>query len=149
MNTKSSTVSTPHSGPHSGHFDRLMEVYEQNYILMRRLFGDLRHLRRGDECPWSAQVTSKIMAKSKFTLDVQFIDQRVIGANNRPLRLNVRVYHDVRTAEWHDPTHRDRCLQNQAATCSERQFKRNQILQHWLIQQLAALSDAARTSIPE
>jgi uncharacterized protein YqiB (DUF1249 family) len=136
MNTNTSIVSFRRSGA----FDRLMEAYEQNYILMRRLFGDLRHLQSGDECPWNANVTSKIIAKSKFTLDVQFTDQRVVGVKKRPLKLKVRVYHDARTAELLDAVHRDQCLQNQAIQCTEQQLKRNQLLKNWLVDQLNTLS---------
>lgn len=136
MNTNTSTVSFRRSGA----FDRLMEAYEQNYILMRRLFGDLRHLQSGDECPWNANVTSKIIAKSKFTLDVQFTDQLVVGVKKRPLKLKVRVYHDARTAELLDTVNRDQCLQNQAIQCTEQQLKRNQLLKNWLIDQLNTLS---------
>lgn len=136
MNTNTQTIPLHRSGT----FDRLMEAYEQNYILMRRLFGDLRHLQSGDECPWNANVTSKIIAKSKFTLDVQFTDQLVMGNKKRPLKLKVRVYHDARTAELLDSVHRDQCLQNQASKCTEQQFKRNQLLKNWLIKQLNILS---------
>lgn len=136
MNTNTQTTSYDRSGT----FDHLMDAYEQNYILMRRLFGDLRHLQNGDECPWNANVTSKISAKSKFTLDIQFTDQRIVGNKKRPLTLKVRVYHDARTAELLGPTHRDQCLQNQANQCTEQQFKRNLLLKNWLIKQLDTLS---------
>jgi uncharacterized protein YqiB (DUF1249 family) len=136
MNTNTRTIPFHRSGT----FDHLMEAYEQNYILMRRLFGNLQHLQSGDECPWNVNVTSKIIAKSKFTLDVQFTDQLVMGNKKRPLKLKVRVYHDARTAELLDSVHRDQCLQNQASKCTEQQFKRNQLLKNWLIKQLDTLS---------
>jgi uncharacterized protein YqiB (DUF1249 family) len=136
MNTYS--TATPHQ--RSGTFDGLMEAYEQNYILMRRLFGDLRHLQNGDECPWNVNVSSKIIAKSKFTLDVQFTDHLVMGNKKRPLKLRVRVYHDARTAELLDSVHREQCLQSHAGKCTEQQFKRNQLLKGWLIKQLDTLS---------
>lgn len=121
-------------------FDRLMETYEQNYILMRRLFGELRQLEKGDECPWNASVTSKIVTKNKFTLDIQFTDQSVIGKSKQPLRLKVRIYHDARTAELLDSVHREQCLENQASQCTHQQYKRNHMLKKWLTKQIETLS---------
>ncbi|OZB37345.1 MAG: hypothetical protein B7X35_06370 [Halothiobacillus sp. 14-56-357] len=145
MNTKTQTPPFQHSGT----FERLMDAYEQNYILMRRLFGDLKHLKSGDECPWDANITSKIIAKSKFTLDVQFTDQLVVGNKNRPLKLKVRVYHDARTAELLDPAHRNQCLQELTSKCTEQQFKRNRLLKNWLIKQVNILSGGYNLSMPE
>lgn len=145
MNTDTQTTFLDHPNA----FDRLMDDYEQNYILMRRLFGDLRHLQKGDECPWNANVTSKILAKSKFTLDIQFTDQRIMGNKKRPLKLRVRVYHDARTAELLDPIHKDKCLQDQEIKCIEQQLKRNHLLKNWLIKQIDTLSREHKAPVPE
>ncbi|MHB8921408.1 MAG: DUF1249 domain-containing protein [Halothiobacillus sp.] len=117
-------------------FGQLMDAYEQNYILLRRLFGDLRRLRTGDECPWNAAVMPKVIASSRYTLDIQFTDHSIFGHKQRPLQLKVRIYHDARTAELLESTRRDQCLQAEVSLCTEKQFRRNTLLQKWLIQQL-------------
>lgn len=122
-------------------FDRLMELYEHNYILIRRLFGDLRRLKAGDECPWIASVSPKIVANSRFTLDIQFTDHRILGRRQQPLRLAVRIYHDARAAELVETGSRSKCLHDQQSRCAEKQHKRNTMLQNWLIDQLKTCSE--------
>lgn len=137
MNTNDLT--TPQMRPPT--FDRLMELYEHNYILIRRLFGDLRRLRTGDECPWIASVTPKIITNGRFTLDLRFTDHRILGRKQRPLRLDVRIYHDARAAELIETGNRSQCLQSHKNRCTENQFKRNSLLQRWLLDQLQTYSE--------
>lgn len=118
-----------------------MELYEHNYILIRRMFGDLRRLQAGDECPWDAGMTPKIHSNSRFTLDIHFTDHRILGRRQRPLRLNVRIYHDARAAELIDDGNRSQCLRTQQGRCAEKQFKRNSLLQNWLLDQLKTFEE--------
>lgn len=137
MNTRIQTNASQATHP----LENLMDVYEQNYILMRRLFGDFRQFKTGDECPWDANVSTKISGRSKFTLDVHFIDQRVMGAKRRPLSLRVRVYHDARTAELLETAHRDHCLQDQVSRCTAHQLKLNKMLNNWLSKHILSMSE--------
>ena len=116
-----------------------MDLYEHNYILIRRLFGDLKRLKPGDECPWSAQVNARIQAAGRHTLDIHFIDQRQLDKKQRPIRLKVRVYHDARTAELLSAGRREQCLQDNTTYCIKKQFIQNSLLKSWLSDELSQL----------
>lgn len=120
-------------------FSQLIDTYEQNYILLRQLFGDLRRLKIGDECPWNAAVMPKVIESSRYTLDIQFTDHSILNQKHRPLQLKVRIYHDARTAELLESKRRANCLQTAASLCTEKQYQRNSMLKKWLLQQIPAL----------
>ena len=118
---------------HRSRFDELMDLFEHNYILIRRLLGDLRRLRTGDEFPLSARVQAYIVDQGPFTLTIRFSDHEVLTADGRPATLTVRVYLDARTAEMFGPQDRSACLDGQKTFCVDRQRQRNQFLRRWLL----------------
>lgn len=119
-----------------------MELYEQNYILVRRLFGDLKRLKTGDECPWHAEVIARIQSATRHTLDIHFIDHRQLNKKQRPIRIKVRICHDARTAELIEGNHRTQCLQTKATHCIKKQFSQNKLLNAWLIGEVARFQPA-------
>lgn len=130
------TDDTPALSHRVAAFSQLMDAYEQNYILIRQLFGDLRRLQTGDECPWNAAIQPVVIHSSRYTLDIQFTDHSILSKKQRPLQLKVRIYHDARTAELLESTQRNKCLQAAVSLCTEKQFQRNTLLKKWLSQQI-------------
>jgi len=133
------TDDTPARSIRTAAFSHLMDAYEQNYILLRQLFGDLRRLQTGDESPWNAAVQPKVTHSSRYTLDIQFTDHSILSKKQTPLRLKVRIYHDARTAELLETTQRNKCLKAAVSLCTEKQFQRNTLLKKWLSQQINTL----------
>ncbi|MGC8698177.1 MAG: hypothetical protein ACP5Q0_06845, partial [Halothiobacillus sp.] len=80
------TDDTPARSIRTAAFSHLMDAYEQNYILLRQLFGDLRRLQTGDESPWNAAVQPKVTHSSRYTLDIQFTDHSILSKKQTPLR---------------------------------------------------------------
>ncbi|WP_407275532.1 DUF1249 domain-containing protein [Halothiobacillus sp. DCM-1] len=121
------------------HFLALMELYEHNYILVRRLFGDLKRLKTGDECPWHADVIARVRSAERHTLEIHFTDHRQLDAKQRPIRLKIRICHDARTAELISKARRNQCLESKITLCIKKQFEQNQLLKIWLTDQLDRL----------
>jgi uncharacterized protein YqiB (DUF1249 family) len=117
-------------------FDRLMDRYEQNYILIRRLLGDLRRLDVGDEFSLDFRVTAHVTERGRFTLELTFTDHAVLDSRHRPVVLPVRIYLDARAAELHDPRHPAACLQAARTECNHARRSRNHMLQKWLLARL-------------
>ncbi|MGM0516149.1 MAG: DUF1249 domain-containing protein [Pseudomonadota bacterium] len=117
-------------------FDQLMDLYEQNYILIRRLLGDLRRLDVGDEFSLDFRVTAHVTERGRFTLELTFTDHAVLDSRQRPVVLPVRIYLDARAAELHDPRHPAACLQSDRTECNRARQSRNRMLQKWLLARL-------------
>ncbi|MFP4639581.1 MAG: DUF1249 domain-containing protein [Guyparkeria sp.] len=117
-------------------FDQLMDLYEQNYILIRRLLGDLRRLDVGDEFALEFQVTARVSERGRFTLELSFTDHAVLDSRGQPVVLRVRVYLDARSAELHDPRHPATCLQADMTECNRARQSHNRMLQRWLLARL-------------
>lgn len=132
MNVNTSTSRYTEHDP----FDQLMDLYEQNYILIRRLLGDLRRLTPGDEFTLGFQVVARVTERGRFTLDLAFTDHGVLDSTGNPVTLQVRIYLDARSAELHDPRHPAACLQADRTECNRARQTRNRMLQHWLLRNL-------------
>lgn len=113
-----------------------MDLYEQNYILIRRLLGDLRRLQVGDEFGLGFQVSARVTERGRFTLELVFTDHGILDSFNRPVTLQVRTYLDSRSAELHDPRHPAACLQADRTECNRVRQTRNRMLQRWLLARL-------------
>lgn len=122
---------------HHSDFDALMELFEHNYILIRRLLGDLRRLQKGDEFPLRLHIQARVMDRGPFTLTLRFTDHQVLTDEGMPARLTVRVYLDARTAEMFGPQDRANCLSEQKSRCVAFQRRRNQFLERWLLKLIA------------
>jgi len=88
-------------------FGNLMELYEQNYVLMRLLVPDLKsaelqtRVSKVDGClPLYMQLIEKTPYTSTLRLTYRFIeaDGQRMRAQAEP-NMMLRVYHDARTAE--------------------------------------------------
>ncbi len=113
-----------------------MDLYEQNYILIRRLLGDLRRLTPGDEFTLGFSVVARVTERGRFTLEMAFTDHEVLDSNHRPVTLHVRIYLDARSAELHDSRHPASCLQADRTECNQARQSRNRMLQRWLLARL-------------
>ncbi|MGC9457677.1 MAG: DUF1249 domain-containing protein [Halothiobacillaceae bacterium] len=115
-------------------FDRLMEVFEHNYILLRRLMGDLRKippelrlvatdrpdilLSRCDDSPYTVTLHMRPQLPS-------------VAPEELPEDIPIRVYLDARTAEvW--TRSKSECIREQARGCLQKQWRRNRFLMRWL-----------------
>lgn len=83
-------------------FAGLMELYEQNYMLLRRLLGDIQGLddRLTSQVEGCLDLHVEIIERSKYTstlrMTYHLLDDQ--GAHVLP-DIKVRVYHDARSAE--------------------------------------------------
>lgn len=87
-------------------FAALMDVYEQNYLLMRLLSPELKNLGLGayvsqvnDSLPLELTVLSHSRYTSTFKLTYRFFDSSVKGRRDREPDLEIRLYHDARSCE--------------------------------------------------
>ncbi|PID59935.1 MAG: hypothetical protein CSB44_12315 [Gammaproteobacteria bacterium] len=90
----------------SGRFAALMELYESNYILLRRLIPNLTALEGGSEqryLSWRAGAVPLELSAiehsrytSSFRLSYRFSSRR---QPSREPDLTIRLYHDARSAE--------------------------------------------------
>ena len=117
-------------------FDQLMDLYEQNYILIRRLLGDLRRLAPGDEFTLGFQVVARVTERGRFTLELAFTDHAALDSRQQPVTLQVRIYLDARSAGLHDPRHPAACLKADRSECNRARQSRNRMLQRWLLARL-------------
>lgn len=120
------------SGFNADRFDQLMDLYEQNYILVRRLLGDLRRLNTGDQFALNARINAQVTNRGPFTVEINFTDSHVLDKHNNPVQLCLRVYLDARSAELQGNDHPTRCLQREVELCNTERRSRNQLLNRWL-----------------
>ena len=95
-----------HKPRNSGRFASLMELYEQNYLLMRLLAPELRQMSAGPFISSSPDVLSLELLDlvhdrytSTFTLTYRFSDDDPRGRNVCEPNLTIRLYHDARSCE--------------------------------------------------
>jgi len=88
-------------------FGNLMELYEQNYVLLRLLIPDLKTANTGARVSRVAECLPLYMhlsEQSPYTSTLR-LTYRFVGSSGKTLRataepdLMLRVYHDARTAE--------------------------------------------------
>jgi uncharacterized protein YqiB (DUF1249 family) len=83
-----------------------MDLYEQNYLLMRLLAPELRHMGTGSfasRVPGAMVLELSDLAHSRYTstfrLTYRFSGSGVRGRNDREPDLAIRLYHDARSCE--------------------------------------------------
>jgi uncharacterized protein YqiB (DUF1249 family) len=83
-------------------FASLMELYENNYIFMRRLMPELDRLpeRMVSRVPGAVDLRLEVLERCRYTtmLALTHTFEAVSGGGTSP-DLEVRIYHDARTAE--------------------------------------------------
>ncbi|HHO69923.1 MAG TPA: DUF1249 domain-containing protein [Halothiobacillus sp.] len=116
-------------------FDFLMEVFEHNYILVRRLLGDLRQLSdqqhlRNDNGP---DILVECTERGPYTFTLKFTHQLFAMANIQKLPvIPVRIYMDARLAEVWEHQANTTCLKDKAISCLQQRWRRNRFLLRWL-----------------
>ena len=122
----------------TGRFERLMDLYERNYMLMRLLVPELRSLQEGcfvseaDDVP-SLELRDISHSKytSTFKLTYHFSDTQA-GARPYEPDLSIRLYHDARTCEvMSGLLPEDRLVERRTRDLDEGQ-QLNQFLNKWL-----------------
>jgi len=90
----------------SNRFASLMELYEQNYVLIRLLVPELRTLKPGtfvSRVPGAMELELHVLAHSRYTstfsLTYRFGDQSARGRGQCEPDLALRLYHDARSCE--------------------------------------------------
>ncbi len=122
----------------TANFARLMDLYEQNYILMRRLTAELpaapAHIvsRIPQGLDLHLQVLERFRYTSECVLTYRFCrnDQPLLQPN-----LRVRIYHDARLAEVLSCTPRHRepfLLVEQDSSQLQSRWQANRFLYKWL-----------------
>lgn len=95
-----------HKPRNSGRFSTLMDLYEQNYLLMRLLAPDLKNMDSGSflsTAPGTLTLELLDLAHSRYTstfrLTYRFSEDSTRGRNEREPDLSIRLYHDARSCE--------------------------------------------------
>ena len=94
-----------HRPRNSGRFASLMELYEQNYLLMRLLAPELRSMSLGcylSRAPGAMPLEVSNIVHSRYTTTFN-LTYRFSGVSTqrgaREPDLNIRLYHDARSCE--------------------------------------------------
>jgi len=133
MNTKTPPSTT--ANEIGATFDSLMELFEHNYILIRRLLGDLRHLShqqslRNNNGP---DILVECTERAPYTFTLKFTHQLFAMADTQKLPvISVRIYMDARSAEVWEHGVNTHCLKDEAVSCLKRRWRRNRFLLRWL-----------------
>jgi len=115
-----------------------MELYEANYMLLRRLIPDVRHIedRAISRVEGCMDLHVEVTERCRYTTMLRMTYDFGQDADPRLLPdLQVRLYHDARTAEAisrvvHDrQSHR---LITRPATSLQARWELNRFLQRWL-----------------
>lgn len=87
-------------------FAALMEMYEKNYVLIRLLAPELKHMPEGTHVsmakgamPLELTVNSHSRHTSTFNLTYRFSESSGKGRREREPDLAIRLYHDSRSCE--------------------------------------------------
>ncbi|MGQ7844942.1 DUF1249 domain-containing protein [Granulosicoccus sp. 3-233] len=95
-----------HKPRNSGRFSALMDLYEQNYMLMRLLAPELRQMGRGaflSTAPGTLTLELSELEHSRYTstfkLSYRFSSNSARGRKEREPDLSIRLYHDARSCE--------------------------------------------------
>ena len=112
-----------------------MDVYEQNYILLRRLLPDKENIPES----WVSHVAGHldihlwVLERAKFTTTLRMTYQ--FSNNNRAEYepdLTVRIYHDARTAEAMSAIIHGKPRKMRHASTLEWRWSLNRFLNRWL-----------------
>ena len=94
-----------HKPRNSGRFASLMELYEQNYLLMRLLAPDLRRMTSGSFvsiAPGAMPLEISNIIHSRYTTTFNLTYRFALSSKQRSAKepdLNIRLYHDARSCE--------------------------------------------------
>lgn len=90
----------------SARFASLMDLYEQNYMLMRLLAPELKYMQGGSflsRAPGTLTLELRELEHSRYTstfrLTYRFAANGTRGRNEREPDLAIRLYHDARSCE--------------------------------------------------
>lgn len=95
-----------HKPRNSDRFATLMDLYEQNYMLVRLLAPELKHMGDGtfvSRVPGAIPLELSDLVHSRYTstfrLTYRFSSSNLRGRTEREPDLSVRLYHDARSCE--------------------------------------------------
>ncbi|MDD3610503.1 MAG: DUF1249 domain-containing protein [Halothiobacillaceae bacterium] len=123
--------------PEPGSFAALMELYERNYLQLRRLIPDLRHWQ-GSRCSRVAHCLPlhvDIVEQSRYTSTVRlyYLFDADSGRPRRAPDLLIRIYYDARSVEvLSGGVGLTRCLAARSGACLEKRWRINRFLFKWL-----------------
>ncbi len=128
-----------HKPRNSGRFASLMDLYEQNYMLMRLLAPDLKSMSRGSfvsRVPGAMSLELTELEHSRYTstfrLSYRFARNSLRGRNQREPDLAIRLYHDARTCEVMSGLMPEERIEIRRKRDLEEGRRLNRFLQKWL-----------------
>ncbi|MGM0564492.1 MAG: DUF1249 domain-containing protein [Pseudomonadota bacterium] len=123
--------------PSSRQFTRLMDLYEQNYILLRRLLGDAASLpdQAVSRAPGHLPLYLWVEERAKFTTTIR-LSYRFDCTSRRHREfepdLVVRIYHDARSGEAMSAIVNGKPRQRREAANLMWRWQLNRFLNRWL-----------------
>lgn len=134
---QTTTTTVPAPSPRS--FAALMELYEMNFMLMRRLMPDMARAQgthvatQGEGLPLHVEVLEQGRFTTMLRLYYLLPSQGEGGQLVRAPDLEVRIYHDARVAEAVAGRLRGRdCGAPGGARCLDVRWRLNRFLYKWL-----------------
>ncbi|ASJ74964.1 DUF1249 domain-containing protein [Granulosicoccus antarcticus] len=128
-----------HKPRHSGRFASLMDLYEQNYMLMRLLAPELKSMGHGSflsQVPGAMVLELGELEHSRYTstfrLTYRFPDNSLRGRSEREPDLAIRLYHDARTCEVMSGLMPEGRIEIRRRRDLEEGRRLNRFLQKWL-----------------
>lgn len=128
-----------HKPRNSGRFASLMDLYEQNYMLMRLLAPDLKSMAPASfvsRVPGAMSLELTELQHSRYTstfrLTYRFAEHGLRGRNLREPDLAIRLYHDARTCEVMSGLMPEGRIQTRRRRDLEEGRRLNRFLQKWL-----------------
>jgi len=118
-------------------FVSLMDMYEENYLKIRKLIPDLQHIEESSvsESPGHLNLYLQIVERSKFTttlrLSYSFTEK---GESRLEPNLKIRIYHDAGLAEVMSGNlhHGKLVLDHLPADALKQKWQLNRFLSKWL-----------------
>jgi uncharacterized protein YqiB (DUF1249 family) len=128
-----------HKPRNSGRFASLMDLYEQNYMLMRLLAPELKGMARGSfvsRVPGAMALELSELEHSRYTstfkLTYRFAGNGPRGRKQREPDLAIRLYHDARTCEVMSGLMPEGRVEMRRRRDLEEGRRLNRFLQKWL-----------------
>ena len=128
-----------HKPRNSGRFASLMDLYEQNYVLMRLLAPDLKsmpHASFVSRVPGAMALELTVLEHSRYTstfrLTYRFAGNSPRGRNQREPDLAIRLYHDARACEVMSGLMPEGRIEIRRKRDLEEGRRLNRFLQKWL-----------------
>lgn len=127
-----------HKPKNSGRFSTLMDLYEQNYLLMRLLAPELRNMDPGNftsfvsgAMPLELREVQHSRYTTSFKLTYRFSTTYKHRRRHEP-DLDIRLYHDARCCEVMSGLLPEGRLQNRRTRDLEEGRRLNRFLNKWL-----------------